>query len=113
MTLDITEYLAQGIGTYMTLTTGDYFTQTIAKDMTLEVSGALTETISGAQSTTASGNTSINNNVAIYGLQTVGSTINAGGIITSTSDVKTGSISLKDHKHTSNQQGTPTSKPIG
>lgn len=113
MTLDITDYLAQGIGTYMTLTTGDYFKQTIAKDMTLQVSGALTETISGAQSTTASGNTSINNNVAISGLQTVSSTIDAGGIITSSSDVKTGSISLKNHLHTSNQTGTPTSKPIG
>ena len=113
MTLDITEYLAQGIGTYMTLTTGDYFTQTIAKDMTLKVSGALTETISGAQSTTASGNTSINNNVAISGSETVSSTIDAGGIITSSSDVKTGSISLKNHLHTSNQSGTPTSKPIG
>jgi hypothetical protein len=113
MTLDITEYLAQGIGTYMTLTTGDYFTQTIEKDMTLKVSGALTETISGAQSTTASGNTSINNNVAISGSETVSGTIDAGGIITSSSDVITGAISLKNHLHTSSQSGIPTSKPIG
>ena len=118
MTLDITEYLAQSIGTYMTLTTADYFSQTVGKDMTLEVSGALTETITGAQSTTATGNTSINNNVsiegnvAVTGLVGVSSTIDAGGIITSDNDVKTGSISLKNHLHTSSTSGTPTSKPI-
>ena len=71
----------------------------------------MTEAIGGAQSTTATGHTSIKNNVAITGLQTVSSTIDAGGIITSNSDVITGSISLKSHVHTSPESGTPTSSP--
>lgn len=85
--------------------------ETYEKSQVVNITKDMTEAIGGAQSTTATGHTSIKNNVAITGLQTVSSTIDAGGIITSNSDVITGSISLKSHVHTSTQTGTPTSSP--
>jgi hypothetical protein len=97
---------------YMTLDITQYMNQTIGQNMALDISGALTETISGSQTTTAS-NTRINNNVDIQGKLDVSSTIDAGGIIRSSTDVITGAVSLKNHLHTSSQSGLPTSKPIG
>ena len=97
---------------YMTHNVGQYFEQTIGSYMNLNIGSTLTENISGSQTTSAA-NTTINNNVDIQGKLDVSSTINAGGIITSSSDVITGAISLKNHLHTSSQSGIPTSKPIG
>ena len=57
------------------------------------------------------GNVNITGNLTVQGAIECTSTIHAVGEIKSDADVKAGAISLKDHVHTEQGDGSDTSKP--
>jgi phage baseplate assembly protein V len=97
-------------------------------DMVLNVGGKLNATVTGDLQATVSGNMkldassgtaeitattlTVNGKLAVTGTSALQSDVTVTGTLTASTDVKTGTISLKNHTHTSASPGTPTSPPI-